>query len=93
MRPLIVLLNALTALAAWHLTGLRPQRDIFIQGRLTLASAEPVEGAQVDVILVFPETKLKITPQGRQLVALRTLGAGAIWLTRPDWASAWRRIN
>lgn len=89
MRPLIVLLIALTALAAWHLTGLRPQRDIFIQGRLTLASAEPVEGAQVDVILVFPETKLKITPQGRQLVALRTLGAGEQWRARPDPAGSY----
>ena len=44
VRPagsVIVLLIALTALAAWHLTGLRPQRDIFIQGRLTLAREQP----------------------------------------------------
>ncbi|MBX3169469.1 MAG: hypothetical protein KF760_18860 [Candidatus Eremiobacteraeota bacterium] len=94
MRLLTMLLLALTALSAWRVTCLRPTREIFIQGRLALAAGEPVKGAKVDVILIFPATKLKITPQGRQLVALRTLGAGEQWHARPDaarsYAIKWR---
>ena len=90
MRLLTVLLIALTALSAWRLTCLRPEREILIQGRLTLASSQkPVEGAEVQVVLVFPDTKLKITPRGDQFVALRTLGAGELWQARPHVSSAY----
>ncbi len=87
MRLLTVLFLVLTAVSAFRLTHLRPSHEIFIQGRLTLATDEPVEGAEVDVVLVFPETKLKIDPKGRQFVALRTLGAGEQWSARPDTGS------
>lgn len=87
MRLLTVLFLVLTALSAFRLTHLRPSHEIFIQGRLTLASDEPVDGAEVDVVLVFPESKLKIDPRGRQFVALRTLGASEQWLARPDTGS------
>ena len=89
MRLLTMLLIAMTALAAWRLSHLRPSREIFIQGRLTLASDEPVDGAEVQVVLVFPDTKLKITPKGRQFVALRTLGVGEQWYPRPDAAGSY----
>lgn len=89
MRLLTLLLIALTALAAWRLTCLRPEREILIQGRLRLASNQPVDGAEVQVVLVFPDTKLKITPNGGQMVDLRTLGAGELWSPRPQVAGSY----